>query len=119
MAKVDLSKQYSLSRYVVWNDATCDKSGRRFFCTFSDVPVFHLRGLSDCQVLNSCPFSFSLAQLEAFDYKFKWTKTSQKVVQRMEMFAQKQKYTKHLKLTTGSIHPGWVPRFKDLLGNLQ
>ena len=31
-----------------------------------------------------------------------------------------QKYTKHFKLKiTGSIHPGWVPRFKDLLGELQ
>ena len=74
---------------MVWNDATCEKSGRRFFCKFSDVPVFHLRGLSDCQVqqstFNSRPsyFHFFLPQLEAFDYKFKWTKTLEKVLQRM------------------------------------
>ena len=86
MAKVHL---IFCLRYVVWNDATCEKSGRRFFCKFSDVPVFHLRGLSDCQVqqstFNSRPsyFHFFLPQLEAFDYKFKWTKTLEKVLQRM------------------------------------
>ena len=105
-------------RYVVWNDATCEKSGRRFFCKFSDVPVFHLRGLSDCQVQLSTVvhFHFFLAQLEAFDYKFKWTKTLEKVLQIMWPWKgnvySKAFNTKSFKLTiTGSIHPGWVPRF--------
>ena len=37
-------------RYVLWNDASCENNDLKFFCEFSDVPVFHLRGLSDCQV---------------------------------------------------------------------
>ena len=77
----------------------------------------------------------SLAQMEEFDHKFKWTKTSQEVFQNFvnkrksfpEKCLHKRQTFPREKLPyfflpnplEGSIHPGWVPRFKDLLGKLQ
>ena len=77
----------------------------------------------------------SLAQMEEFDHKFKWTKTSQEVFQNFvnkrksfpeKCFHKRQTFPRE-KLPyfflpnplEGSIHPGWLPRFKDLLGKLQ
>ena len=111
---------YSCYRYAVWNDATCEKSGRRFFCKFSDVPVFHLRGLSDCQVQHSIVvpgnFIFSF-----FSWRHSTTSSSgqkrpkrcsRECVPGKAMFARKHCFTKSFKLTiTGSVHPSWVPRF--------
>ena len=77
----------------------------------------------------------SLAQMEEFDHKFKWTKTSKEVFQNFvnkgksfpEKCLHKRQTFPREKLPyfflpnplEGSIHPGWLPRFKDLLGKLQ
>ena len=37
------------ARYIIWNDTPCENE-RTFFCEFRNVPVFHLRGLTECQV---------------------------------------------------------------------
>jgi hypothetical protein len=37
-------------KYMRWNDASCEKCNRKFFCNFAETPVFYLRGLSECQV---------------------------------------------------------------------
>ena len=38
------------TKYVYLNDSPCEKQTKRFFCNFDLIPIFHLRGLSACQV---------------------------------------------------------------------
>ena len=65
-------------RYVLWNDASCENNDLKFFCEFSDVPVFHLRGLSDCQVQCNIWHSKVSFNFSSFSWKSLTTSSSGK-----------------------------------------